>query len=73
MLWALFVVLLLAWLAAMVASFTLGGLIHALIVLAVLVLLAQVITDSGDDLRTKKGGTRPGDQQGTEPEHKHAA
>jgi len=44
MLWAVFVFLLLLWLAGVVASYTLGGLIHVLLGLAVLVLLAQVIT-----------------------------
>jgi len=44
MLWLIFVLLLLLWLAGIVASYTLGGYIHLLLALAVLVLLAQVIT-----------------------------
>jgi Family of unknown function (DUF5670) len=44
MLWAVFVVLLMLWLAGIVASYTLGGLIHLLLVAALLVLMAQVIT-----------------------------
>lgn len=43
MLWPVFIILLLLWLAATVASFTMGGLIHVLLGLAVIVLLAQVI------------------------------
>jgi hypothetical protein len=42
MLWPLFIILLLAWLAGVVASFTLGGLIHFLLLLAVLTLVVQV-------------------------------
>jgi hypothetical protein len=44
MLWSAFVILLLLWLAGVVASYTLGGLIHLLLVMAVLTLLAQVVT-----------------------------
>jgi Family of unknown function (DUF5670) len=46
MLWPVFVMLLILWLAAVVASYTLGGFIHLLLALAVIVLLAQVITRS---------------------------
>lgn len=42
MLWPIFVTLLILWLAGMVVSYTLGGYIHVLLALAVIVLLAQV-------------------------------
>jgi hypothetical protein len=45
MLWTLFVVLLLLWLLGIVSSYTLGGFIHLLLVLAVLALVFQLISD----------------------------
>jgi hypothetical protein len=44
MLWTLFIVLLVLWLIGVVSSYTLGGFIHLLLVLAVVALLFQVIT-----------------------------
>jgi hypothetical protein len=44
MLWTIFVVLLVLWLLGMVSSYTLGGFIHILLVVAVAVLLIQLIT-----------------------------
>ena len=44
MLWTLFVILLVLWLLGMVSSYTIGGFIHLLLVLAIVVLLIQVIT-----------------------------
>jgi len=44
MLWTLFVVLLLLWLLGVVSSYTLGGFIHLLLVLAVVAVLVQLIT-----------------------------
>lgn len=44
MLWTLFVVLLVLWLIGVVSSYTLGGFIHLLLVLAVVALLFQLIT-----------------------------
>ena len=44
MLWALFVILLLLWLTAVVSSYTMGGLIHFLLVLAVIALIFQLRT-----------------------------
>jgi len=44
MLWTLFVVLLLLWLLGVVSSYTLGGFIHILLVLAVVAVLVQLIT-----------------------------
>jgi hypothetical protein len=44
MLWTLFVVLLVLWLLGMVSSYTMGGFIHILLVLAVVALVFQLIT-----------------------------
>ena len=44
MLWSLFVVLLVLWLIGVVSSYTLGGFIHILLVLAVIALVFQLIT-----------------------------
>jgi hypothetical protein len=43
MLMTLFVVLLVMWLLGMVSSYTLGGFIHILLVLAIAVILIRVI------------------------------
>lgn len=43
MLWTIFVVLLVLWLLGMVSSYTLGGFIHILLVLALAVVLIRVI------------------------------
>jgi asparagine N-glycosylation enzyme membrane subunit Stt3 len=42
-LWTIFVVLLLLWLLGIATSYTLGGLIHILLVLAVVTVLIRVI------------------------------
>ncbi len=44
MLWTLFIVLLVLWLIGVVSSYTLGGFIHILLVLAVVALVFQLIT-----------------------------
>ena len=44
MLWTLFVILFIMWLLGMVTSYTLGGFIHILLVLALVVVLIRVIT-----------------------------
>jgi Family of unknown function (DUF5670) len=44
MLWTIFVILLILWLLGVVSSYTLGGFIHLLLVLAVVVLLINLIT-----------------------------
>jgi hypothetical protein len=44
MLWTIFVVLLVLWLLGLVSSYTLGGFIHILLVLAVVVLLINLIS-----------------------------
>ena len=43
MLWTVAVVLLVLWVLGLVSSYTLGGFIHILLVVAVIVLLIQVI------------------------------
>lgn len=43
MLWTIFVVLLVLWLLGLVTSYTLGGFIHLLLVVALVVLLIQLI------------------------------
>lgn len=44
MLWTVFVILLILWLLGMVSSYTLGGFIHILLLVALVVLLVRVIT-----------------------------
>lgn len=43
MLWTIFVLLMILWLLGMVTSYTLGGFIHLLLVLAVVVVLIRII------------------------------
>jgi hypothetical protein len=44
MLWTIFVILLVLWLLGLVTSYTLGGFIHILLVIALAVVLIQLIT-----------------------------
>lgn len=44
MLWTIFVILLILWLLGMVSSYTLGGFIHLLLVVALVVLVFQLLT-----------------------------
>jgi hypothetical protein len=44
MLWTIFVILLVLWLLGFVGSYTMGGLIHLLLVLAVIVLIFQLLS-----------------------------
>jgi len=44
MLWTIFVILLVLWLVGLVTSYTLGGFIHILLVLAVIALIFQLIS-----------------------------
>jgi hypothetical protein len=44
MLWTIFVILLVMWLLGMVSSYTLGGFIHILLVIALVVLLLRIIS-----------------------------
>jgi hypothetical protein len=43
MLWTIAVVLLVLWVLGLVSSYTMGGFIHVLLVLAIVVFLIQVI------------------------------
>ena len=43
MLWTLFVILCVLWLAGLMTSYTMGGFIHILLVIAVVVVLIRVI------------------------------
>jgi len=44
MLWTIFVILLVMWLLGMVSSYTMGGFIHLLLVLAIVVVLINIIS-----------------------------
>jgi hypothetical protein len=44
MLWTIFVILLVMWLLGLVTSYTLGGFIHILLVVAIAVALIQIIS-----------------------------
>ena len=43
MLWAIFVILLVLWAVGMVSSYTLGGFIHLLLLIAIAVVLIRII------------------------------
>ena len=43
MLWTIFVILLVLWLLGMVTSYTMGGFIHVLLVIAIVVVIIRVI------------------------------
>ena len=44
MLWTILVILLVLWLLGMVSSYTLGGFIHILLVVAVVILVLRLIS-----------------------------
>lgn len=44
MLWTIFVILLVLWLLGIVSSYTLGGFIHILLVIALVVLVLQLVS-----------------------------
>ena len=44
MLWTIFVILLILWLLGVVSSYTIGGFIHILLVIALVVLLINLIS-----------------------------
>jgi Family of unknown function (DUF5670) len=44
MLWTIFVILLVMWLLGMVSSYTMGGFIHILLVIALVVLVVNLIS-----------------------------
>lgn len=43
MLWTIFIILLVLWAVGLVTSYTMGGFIHVLLVIAVVVLIIQLI------------------------------
>jgi hypothetical protein len=43
MIWTIFVILLVLWLLGLVSSYTMGGFIHILLVIALVLLLFQLI------------------------------
>lgn len=43
LLWTVAIILVILWLLGMVSSFTLGGFVHILLVLAIIVILIRVI------------------------------
>lgn len=44
MLWTIFVILLVLWLLGVITSYTLGGFVHILLVLAVVALIVQLVS-----------------------------
>jgi hypothetical protein len=47
MLWTIFVILLILWFLGLVTSYTLGGFLHILLVLAIVALIVQLATGRG--------------------------
>ena len=43
MLWTIFVILLVLWLLGLITSYTLGGFVHILLVLAIVVLVINLV------------------------------
>jgi hypothetical protein len=43
MLWTIFVILLILWLLGLVSGYTMGGVVHILLVIAVIVLIVRLI------------------------------
>ena len=43
MLWTIFLILLILWILGLVSSYTLGGFIHLLLIVAVVILLFELI------------------------------
>ena len=44
MLWTLFVIFLVLWLLGVVSSYTIGGFVHVLLILAVVALIVQLLS-----------------------------
>jgi hypothetical protein len=44
MLWTIFVILLILWILGLVSSYTMGGFIHLLLVIAVVILIINLIS-----------------------------
>ena len=61
MLWTIFVILLVLWLLGVVSSYTLGGFIHILLVIALVVLVLQLLSGAQtDSLTAAKSGSACG-------------
>ena len=43
MLWTIFIILLVLWLAGLLTGYTMGGILHVLLVIAIIVVLVQVL------------------------------
>jgi len=43
MLWTIFVILLIMWLLGLISGYTLGGFVHILLVIAIVVVLIRII------------------------------
>ena len=43
MLWTIFIILLVLWLAGLMTGYTLGGVVHVLLVIAIIVVVIQVL------------------------------
>ncbi len=43
MLWTIFVILLILWLLGLISGYTIGGFVHVLLVIAIVVVLIRVI------------------------------
>ena len=43
MLWTIFVILLVMWLLGLISGYTVGGLVHILLVIAIIVVVIQVL------------------------------
>jgi len=43
MLWTIFVILLILWLLGLISGYTIGGFVHILLVIAIVVVLVRVI------------------------------
>jgi hypothetical protein len=49
MLWTIAIILVVLWLLGMITSFTMGGLIHILLVLAIIVVVVNLIRGNSHD------------------------
>ena len=58
MLWTIFVVLLVLWLLGLVTSYTLGGFIHILLVLALVVLVINLLSGRRRSVASAVAGLR---------------
>ena len=60
MLWTIFVILLVLWLLGMVSSYTLGGFIHILLVVALAILLTLFLEETGPAMKRQRRATPRG-------------